>query len=63
MTLSQIQVVQIRVNIDSEEYFNILHWFITKSGHPVYENLPVLKKFSSPYPTDYNTDKSRQEEV
>jgi len=41
MTPAQKQIVQRRVNIDSKEYFNILHWFITESGHPCYSNLPV----------------------
>ena len=68
MTPAQREVVRRRVIIDSEEYFDILHWFITESGHPGYANLPVPKQFPSPCfvsdePTENNTDESRHEEV
>ena len=39
MTPVQRQIMWREVNIDLDEYLNILHWFITESGHPGNLNL------------------------
>ncbi len=68
ITPTKRQVVWKRVNEYSEEYFDILHWFITESGHPHFSNISVPKQFPSlclvsDEPTDNNTNESIQEEV
>jgi len=68
MTPQQRQVVQRRVTLDSEEYFDILHWFITESGHKGYSDLPVPDHFPSPCfvadtPNENNTDEPINESV
>ena len=56
------------MNMDTGEYFDILNWFITKSSHPGYADLPVPKCFPSPCfvadeSTQNNTDEPSDEAV
>ena len=60
-TPRQREIVRKRTEFDSDEYFDILNWFISESGHPGYSNLPVPEKFPKPTfiedkPTQNNTD-------
>ena len=61
MLPAQKTVMKKRLNMDTGEYFDIINWFITKSSHPGYADLPVPKCFPSPCfvahePTKNNTN-------
>ena len=62
-TPKQRTIIQKRFELDEKLYFNLLHWFITKSGHSGFRDLKVPKEFPRPVfvaddPNSNNTDET-----
>ena len=62
-TPKQRTIIQKRFKLDQKLYFNLLHWFITKSGHSGFRDLKVPKEFPRPVfvaddPNSNNTDET-----
>ena len=68
MTPTQRELIRQRAQIDTEEYLDLLNYFIKESGHSGYNGLPLPKDFPHPIfvedkETENNTDKDMNEGV